>query len=237
MLNPLFPAQQMKSLFPTGKVMIVIRNQYDMLRSLYKFRGHFLEFSPMPYKGRYVSFKNFVDYAISNMHDVGGHKGRDWHGDYLRIINFSNYIDAYIDIFGKENVGVFLFEDFIHDRDGFIDRMMRFMSINLRSNDLNIGDCKKNISVPSNYIKLKRIRHYFFRNVVFEKLPVFGLVRQLLIRFSSRNNGIHCKEKFTKEQLIELDKILATGNNKINKIFELKLDKYNYPMGTVKSRL
>jgi len=225
---PLFQAQQMKSLFPDGKVLIIIRNQYDMLRSLYKFRGHFLEFSPAPHKGKYVSFKNFVDYAILNMRDIGGHKARDWHGDYLRIINFSNYIDAYADIFGKDNIGVFTFESFIEDRDKFIDEILEFMSVSMRSSDLNIGECRKNTSVPYKYIKFKRMRHYFFRNMVFENLPILGAIRKLLIKFFSNKKRV--KEEYTSDQLIQLKELLSEGNKKINKQYNLNLERYNYPL-------
>jgi hypothetical protein len=230
---PLFQAQQMKSLFPNGKVVIVIRNQYDLLRSLYKYRGHFLEFAPEPHRGKYVSFKNFVDYAILNMKDRGGHKARDWHGDYVRIINFSNYIDRYIDVFGRSNVGVFLFEDFVNDRKTFISSMLDFMSIDSKNVNLEFGGCRENTSIPLSYIRLKKIRHYLFRNIVFAKLPLFGFIRGALIKLHQQGKQIKptLNNDFTDEQLRELNEILSYGNKKINKTFNLNLEKYKYPMG------
>ncbi len=227
-VSPMFQARLFKEIFPNPKFFIVIRNQLDFLRSLYTFRGHCLEFAPKPYSGKYVSFNNFIDYAISNYEDIGGHKARDWHGDSVRIADYWNYVQCYISVFGRENVEICLFEDFVNNKSYFYKRMAVFFNISDISPDLE-KSCRKNTSPSAAYIKMKRFRHYFFSYVKeFDKLKGFSFLRKKLIDYYSKKPN-H-KLEYTPEQIKRLERIFSVGNKNISESFDLDLKLYKYPL-------
>ena len=59
---PQWSVGQLKELFPEGKIIIIIRRQQDIIKSVYKHQGREISVAPKKYRGLYVSFNEYFDY-------------------------------------------------------------------------------------------------------------------------------------------------------------------------------
>ena len=107
---PFLLFEQLAKLLPDAKVLVVIRRQADIVKSMYKYKGYNLQFAPGTYRGRHVSFLDWYEYAKENYFNVGGHKARDWSGDYLRIIDYNSFIKIIGSHFKAENIVILPYE-------------------------------------------------------------------------------------------------------------------------------
>ena len=204
------------SKFENPKVIIFIRNQYDIIVSSYlqyiKEGGNY-SFS------RYIEHKEF---ERSNRSSLFSFK----HFDYKKLIH------KYQSLIGKENVYIYLFEDFITDQELFISSFIKDHNLEI---DLNKVDFKKNNNSYS-YVSLffARIINSFSRKNVLYKyyiihLPfVYEYAREILRRikiFPVRSRSF-LNDEF--RQII--NKKYSDSNKSIEKEYNLDLDKYNYPL-------
>ena len=204
------------SKFENPKVIIFIRNQYDIIVSSYlqyiKEGGNY-SFS------RYIEHKEF---DRSNRSSLFSFK----HFDY------KNLIHKYQSLIGKENVYIYLFEDFITDQELFISSFIKDHNLEI---DLNKVDFEKNNNSYS-YVSLffARIINSFSRKNVLYKyyiihLPfVYEYAREILRRikiFPVRSSSF-LNDEF--RQII--NKKYSDSNKSIAKEYNLDLDKYNYPL-------
>jgi sulfotransferase family protein len=105
-VDPITTARNLKEAFPEAKILIIIRNQFDYLTSIYTFR--------VAIKGaEYRSFDRFLTEE--------GKKGLFAHLEYHQLVKH------HIELFGREQVLVLPMEylrarpeEFFHDLTGFI---------------------------------------------------------------------------------------------------------------------
>ena len=57
---------RLKEIFPNARIFFTIRNQLDSIKSYYASQGRILKHAPMPFKGRFVKFKDWFDYEVEN---------------------------------------------------------------------------------------------------------------------------------------------------------------------------
>lgn len=204
------------SKFKNPKVIIFIRNQYDIIVSSYlqyiKEGGNY-SFS------RYIEHKEF---QRSNRSSLFSFK----HFDY------KNLIHKYQSLIGKENVYIYLFEDFITDQELFISKFVKDHNLEI---DLNKVDFKKNNNSYS-YVSLffARIINSFSRKNVLYKyyiihLPfVYEYAREILRRI--KIFPVRSRSFLNDEYRQIINKKYSDSNKSIAKEYNLDLDKYNYPL-------
>ena len=204
------------SKFENPKVIIFIRNQYDIIVSSYlqyiKEGGNY-SFS------RYIEHKEF---DRSNRSSLFSFK----HFDY------KNLIHKYQSLIGKENVYIYLFEDFITDQELFISSFIKDHNLEI---DLNKVDFEKNNNSYS-YVSLffARIINSFSRKNVLYKyyiihLPfVYEYAREILRRI--KIFPVKSRSFINDEFRHIINKKYSDSNKSIAKEYNLDLDKYNYPL-------
>ena len=109
--------QIFKEIFNDFKILYIIRNQFDTLKSLYFYEGHKSDHLIEKKKFKYISFSNFFDQAISNHKNRGGHKSNYWIFDCIRIYNYYQNINIISKFISEDNILVFPFEDFTKSYD------------------------------------------------------------------------------------------------------------------------
>jgi hypothetical protein len=94
-------AERLREIFGDAQVIVVVRNQIDLITSFYAecLKGGF-----------FGNLDSFLEYHYWNR--VNG---------LLPSLEYSKIIDAYVGLFGKENVHVLLFEDLRRDPQAFCD--------------------------------------------------------------------------------------------------------------------
>ena len=128
-------------LFPTARIIIVIREQYDLIASIYK---------------QYIRIggtRNLTDYT-SYFWDT-----RMPRFD-LQSYCYDRVIELYYNIFGIQNVHIALFEDLHVSQQTFLEPISKFIGINV---PVNISLDKVNPSIMDNLIDIKRLQNIFLR--------------------------------------------------------------------------
>jgi len=106
--DPAETARRVKSGFRADKIIIVLREQSSWLTSAYKF------FLPrIPSNRR--SFKDFLQTPRGIL--------------YGKMAQYHETVDAYVDVFGAENVCVLSFEDLVENRSFFEETVCDFLAI------------------------------------------------------------------------------------------------------------
>jgi hypothetical protein len=115
-------AQEMYDLSPGAKIIAMVRDPFEMLRSLH---GQCL----------LNSDENIVDFATALDAEADRRLGKripSTCGDtarllYRRCARFSDQIERYINVFGRDRVLVIVFDDFTSDPDGMYSEVLAFL--------------------------------------------------------------------------------------------------------------
>ena len=145
------------------KIIIIIRNQFELIKSLY---------SELIMSGYYKSFEYFLEFSYA-FHER----------NYLCDLLYLNIYEYYEKLFGKENISVFIFEEFIINTSEFTKKICKFLGIDFfdyeirrRNQSLSIDDLE-NIRLFNNlnrhnlgnslldYSHSHRLKNYFLNEL------------------------------------------------------------------------
>jgi Sulfotransferase family len=110
-LDPAVAALRLQKVYPSAKVLLLIREQADWLHSAYK---HFMRYLP-------DRRRKFVDFCATPQGIVCLHAG-----------HFDQTINAYVDVFGSSHVHALRFEDIIRAPREFSAELCAFIGISER---------------------------------------------------------------------------------------------------------
>ena len=219
-------AKRFKILFPDAKILIIIRNQFKLQKSLY---GEFYKHESKFLKTRSVTFKKWINLNIE--------LEKNGKTNVLTFADFYSWINIYNDLF--KDVKVVVFEEMIKDMHGFIENeLCPFIGVyadeampyyiekiensrhsksevfadNLISKIIyqlqkNLGNPQKSISIDKRKSFMKKI-HNVTNSFTFGKID----------------------PEFTKEQEQFINSYYAKGNRKVSEILGIDLEKYGYPV-------
>jgi len=111
-------ANRLLEVFGPSKIIATIRSQYDIIKSYYNGlgRGEFVQLFP---DGDF-SFDAWMTFATSK-------KRRDTY--FLSCLHYAETLKVYADVFGKDSVCVFQFEDMVDDLESYSRRLAGCMGI------------------------------------------------------------------------------------------------------------
>lgn len=209
-------ADRIKEVFSPCSIIIVIRNQFDIIRSFYaNFDGVILNMNRPT--GKLVMFDRWLKYQWLNRH----------YG-YFSQINYHRLIQYYIDLFGVQNVHVFLFEDFVHNKKEFFKKVLSCMAIDEKTIFEKIISAHERKG-PSN-------REYAYMK--FKSKYLLGLEPEKYFSLGHPLNKaiVSFMRKGQKPQLHfgdyekRLHDFFKEGNNKLSNMLDLPLTYYGYPI-------
>jgi hypothetical protein len=228
-LEPNSVARKLKTAFgETGvfdrvKIIVSIRRQNDLLKSMYA------QVYNLVFKRYRVTntFQKFINFAIENKDNF-----------ILDSLQYNDVITEYENIFDKENVCVLVFEQLIQDRDTYIEKLCSFMNIDSKEAIRLIEDKHTNKKSSTNGYKtdkrelLNVLQYYLGRFNI--KSPGIGLSKTGLykniksIKAPARTlKNIEIKEADERY----LNDLFGDGNNKLSERYNLRLDEYYYYVG------
>jgi hypothetical protein len=106
-------ARRLQQVFPQARVLLTIRNQLDVLPSVY---GQLVNMGILPAR---LSFRSWVDTECSRE----GRKSR------LYLFDYAELITLYRELFSSENLRVLLFEELRRDATLYVEDMCRFIGV------------------------------------------------------------------------------------------------------------
>jgi hypothetical protein len=223
--NPdrLLVAKRLRALFGNAKILIVIRNQFSFIKSIY---------IQSVKAGIFLSFGKFLDYFLNN------------YPTFISLLRYYDMIKYYKKLFGKDNVYVFCYEYFKEEPNKFINDISKVLEVN----DIQFENKYVNKSFSLATINFKRLLNYIVRyglgkphfssparkagervnkkNVLYIYKVVTNILAEKFDSLFKLNSNLNFSLKH-KEIITGL---YSNQNKKICKEYGLNLKKYKYPM-------
>tara|TARA_B100001123_G_C15344974_1_gene1036573 strand:+ start:10021 stop:10971 length:951 start_codon:yes stop_codon:yes gene_type:complete len=147
-------ARRIKELFKDPCIILNLRNQITWIESYYSNLGRKLKNVPKPFDGRYVGFLPWLEWQSDN-----------WEHSFIDLIDYNKYVNIFVEIFGRENVHVFLYEDFVHQQEVFVSELCSLMGIDETEGFSLVQKKHINPQKSANVIRYMRFREWFFPSV------------------------------------------------------------------------
>jgi len=205
-------ANRLKQLFPHAKILIVVRNQVDMILSNYK---------------QYIKAGGIVtlnDYM---------HPPVDGRLPLFRLDNFKydKLAAYYCQLYGKENVSVMLYEQFQQQPLQFINLLNEFIGITTPI--AYQFQQQVNKSPSDSYIALKRYANHLNGGSSFlpKKVIMPRLYQKIIqgLEYMEHFQWIQQKKYLWHTQIEQdIQNYYAESNHMLNKSFSLSLENYTY---------
>jgi hypothetical protein len=163
-------ADRLKDCFPNAKILAIVRNQIDALRSMYDFKP----FDPMtPVNNKVIDFDTWLDinfkYADSSV---------------LQTYRYYEILAYYKSIFGKENITVLNFDDLEKNPSSFYFKISNLLGVDQRKVELLFSSRRDNPGMSSALKTVTKLKKFipFYNN----KSPFFVKLKWRFHDFLSR---------------------------------------------------
>jgi hypothetical protein len=220
-INTKLIADRLSGLFPQAKIIVTIRNQYDLIMSIYKQFIH---------QGGSISFRDFINYKdgkFNTSYDIHDHTVN------LRMFNFLKFIQYYERLFGRKNLYVVPFELLEENATLFVSRVLRAMGI---KNIPVFQNVRYNPGYGVRQITIARFLNRFFKSPFNQfplipdvELPRVGKLDSQLIRraLQSRVSFKLLGQKPIKDSVVEeeIKSVFSESNRALNQAYNLSLKK------------
>jgi len=210
--------RRVKTVFGGCRIIFVLRNPLTQIPSIYiqNLRGHFVqnEYS-------WLGHKTYVDIET-------WYRKRDKHiSKASPLFNYCSCLRAAIDFLGKENVGIFLFEDLQTDSDSYYRAVCEFMQI-----DPEVGVSlaeKKHLHGRISQTQVDYLRKV--NSSLISRSYVWFLSKDTRRKtFRSKAGGPPAKALLTDDLAREISEATREGHRWLVDNFNLPLEKYDYPL-------
>lgn len=205
-------ARRLKKFFSDAKILIIIRNQFDIIKSQY--RDH--PFDPRSFAiGKPVNIDEWVT-IDSLKREI----------NFLQSLEYDKIIKFYEELFGVENVKVLLFEDMKQNLNKFSSEISNFINIDENETFKLLNAQHENIGVSdrfNTYRHLKRKYPLFKIGKLFPKS-----IKEYIENTLKKGNKKHLTFSKSSQDLI-INQFRAC-NQLIQDKYKLELEKYNYPL-------
>ncbi len=211
-------AKKIKQNFPGATIIIFIRNQIKILESKYSFYVQ---------NGGTKSFNKMIEHLFDT------NKINQW--------NYFEQITLYTNLFGRNNVKIYFYEDFKANNKLFLKNYISTFNFDIDFNAINFNI--KNYSLNNNIIKYLRFFNQFTREKNFfepdeEKILInipylFYITRKIFFNLNKilSKNNIKLEKNITRKNYLRIINFFSESNQKLISEFNLTcLNKYKYPL-------
>lgn len=211
-------ANRLRNLFPDGKILLIIRNQTSLIKSQY--RDHPTD--PRSFAiGPPVSFNEWIDIA----HESDS-------VNFLESLQYYDVISYYMELFGRENVGIFPLETLIHNTEQFAVSMADYLGIDFDESLELLQTEPENTGVSKRFNNYRRLRWRMLSvlNLGWLPEPIKTSLQksdEIIQNVIKRGPKEDLEMNSSSDEIIE--SLYSEQNKKLNKRYNLDLAKFDYP--------
>ncbi len=217
-------ANNFKSIFGDCKILIVLREPLDLMESLY-----FQKLKESVLRKRGLWSRDNIYFSIEEWF------GRFWKNELagpLWHLDYYHTIKAYAEIFGDENVGVFLYEQLKENPSGFLRGICSFAGISADASVDILGSRQHNVRWNKEHLnRLREIQSSFIHSLIFRFYSRDGRKSALgLVDTENLTNSKKAEAEIPDCWKTRICEYVSPGNRILRDRWNLPLDKYNYPL-------
>lgn len=209
--------RRIHQLCPGAKILIIIRSQLELLKSLY--RDHPFDPRTLQHRPKPVSFSEFLD--IDLRADLHSH---------ANSLHFDRTLDKLSSLFGENNILMLPLELLMHSTAQFSTQIARFLGIDGEEVLSNLQSCHENKGATQALNRYRSVRQ--FLSALMPRLPFLtptmeSLDRKLRGFYSTLGNTADIRS--TPEDVQRINKRFAQGNAILENKLALSLKNLGYP--------
>jgi hypothetical protein len=204
-------AKRLSQVFDSPKIMVVIRNQLDILGSFY------LQHIKQTNTKGYCPFEEWVRKAFET---------RSVNSPLL-LFNYADLVELYCNLFGADHVKVFLYEDLIRDADRFIEDISGYLGVDSGiSRELANGQTR-NVRLSKRYMGLLRWKVALLPRVPRGGLLPGGIGNGLFILMQ---RGPSESVSLPEDLKLSVMDYFRADNRRLIRDYGVRVDGYGYPV-------
>ncbi|UCH95033.1 MAG: sulfotransferase [Candidatus Aminicenantes bacterium] len=208
-------ANRIKEVFAPAKILVTIRNQLEMLKSAYVNSGRLLKHVPPKYKKLAITFEDWLEMTWENPDR-----------SYIGNISYANTIDYYVKLFGKENVCVLLFEEFVSNKEEYTRKLSEFLNIDADESGRLLEGQHENPGLLQSQLDLELSLSKWG---IPGRLPLIpGILGRWYRLKGLFNRDEKARVHLPKSWQERLKKFYSEGNRKLINHYHLPMEKYGY---------
>lgn len=210
-------ARRIKDVLNPSRILFTIRNQFDILKDAYLSGGRLLPNAPQMYSSLFVEFDDWLSNSYQN-----------YDRSYIGHVDYYKTISYYSELFGKKNVCILLFEEFVQNQEVFIRKLTDFLGIDFTEALKAVENKHENQGIGLAQLDMERAMAKLYPLI---KIPAL----RKFIKFSFRQLYKHRKKssaqlKFSVQWNDVLSDFYKAGNMNLMNHYNLPLELYNYPL-------
>jgi hypothetical protein len=169
------------------------------------------------YSNLFVEFDDWLSNSYKN-----------YDRSYIGHVDYYKTIAYYSELFGKKNVCVLLFEEFVQNQEEFIRKLTDFLGIDFTEALKAVENKHENQGIGLAQLDIERAMARLYPLIRIPALRKF-------IKFSLRQLYTHRKKSsaqliFSAQWNDVLSDFYKTGNRNLMNYYNLPLEEYNYPL-------
>lgn len=146
-------ANRLKNTFPDAEIVIFIRNQHSVLESAY---SHYIKSGGTYSVRKYLGLEGRFKLKFQNHHLFNP-----------AFFNYADVINLYTDLFGRDRIRVFLYEDFRNNPEKFLLNYGEALNLKM-PNNVDFGIIENARLTRISVILLRFLNHFTQRNTPFK---------------------------------------------------------------------
>lgn len=146
-------------------------------------------------------------------------------------LEYAETVEVFADVFGREAIGIFLFEQLVEDQAAFVEAICRFVGIDPREGILHTSNKRENDRwTQSQFDELKKIKRSLVRSTVFRfsgrraRRKMLGIPRN-----PDPSLGPPARVEIPEHWQRRILEKTREGNRRLMERWNLPLDRYGYP--------
>jgi hypothetical protein len=143
-------AQHFKAFFGPCQIILVIREPVSFLKSFYVQMLRNFQEQPPEHRPKWMNSIGEAPHVFG--FDEWLQKTWDGMASPKNYISYADTARAYASVFGKQNVHLFLFEEFVRDPDSFITRLSQLLQIDPEESSTLLKKRRSNERLTTDYI-------------------------------------------------------------------------------------
>jgi|688.fasta_scaffold32835_7 hypothetical protein len=211
-------ARRLHDFLPDAEILLVVRNQYTAIPSFYANHGAFLKPAPPSYFRRHVSIEDWIRYQVVFI-KYGA----------LASFMFNRLLSVYAELFGEQRIHVLLFEEFVENKQRFIEKLSDVLRINSNEASKLLQSGHERKRYTNRMLAYNKLRTSFFWGVPFSNYLPFGhSIAKQLSEFLSA--GDPAKVVLSNEIRQVIYGLYCEDNAALAAKYNLPLAQYGYPI-------
>lgn len=215
-------ARRLAAVAPEAKILLTVRSQFSAITSFYANHGRLLRNVPAPYRGRHISFADWLEFAIRKVEN-------SYEKNYLRVLFYDRLTDVFDNFFDRANVTVLLYEAMQTRREDFAAQLSSALQADCAASFLAARDTRANPRHSERQLAFNALQSKFpLMRRAARRLAFTSGVRTAVRRYIEGGQPVQTELNDAQRRLVA--DLYRESNQRLIEKYNLALNDFDYPL-------